>query len=58
VLLPIEDALGETEQANLPGTIAGHPNWQRKLSLALEEIAGNAAFGRIASALDEARQEL
>jgi 4-alpha-glucanotransferase len=58
VLLPIEDALGETEQANLPGTIAGHPNWQRKLSLALEEIAGNAAFGRVASALDEARQEL
>jgi 4-alpha-glucanotransferase len=58
VLLPIEDALGESEQANLPGTIAGHPNWQRKLSLALEEIAGNAAFARIASALDEARQEL
>ena len=31
VLLPIEDALGLEEQANLPGTISGHPNWCRRL---------------------------
>ncbi|MGV8917670.1 MAG: 4-alpha-glucanotransferase [Pseudomonas sp.] len=36
VLLPVEDALGIEEQANLPGTIDTHPNWRRRLP-------GNAA---------------
>ncbi|MFM9380720.1 4-alpha-glucanotransferase [Pseudomonas sp. UV AK001] len=31
VLLPLEDALGLDEQANLPGTIDTHPNWSRRL---------------------------
>ncbi|MBV8159030.1 MAG: 4-alpha-glucanotransferase [Dyella sp.] len=31
-LVPVEDLLGVTEQPNLPGTIAGHPNWQRRLN--------------------------
>lgn len=31
VLLPLEDALGIDEQANLPGTIDSHPNWSRRL---------------------------
>jgi (1->4)-alpha-D-glucan 1-alpha-D-glucosylmutase len=35
-LVQAEDMLGEAEQANLPGTLDGHPNWRRKLSLNLE----------------------
>ncbi|MGX1185744.1 4-alpha-glucanotransferase [Pseudomonas sp. F-14 TE3623] len=31
VLLPIEDALGIEQQANLPGTTDTHPNWSRRL---------------------------
>jgi 4-alpha-glucanotransferase len=31
VLLPLEDALGLEEQANLPGTVDSHPNWRRRL---------------------------
>ncbi|UWF46821.1 4-alpha-glucanotransferase [Pseudomonas sp. N3-W] len=31
VLLPLEDALGIDEQANLPGTTDTHPNWSRRL---------------------------
>ncbi|WP_248797828.1 4-alpha-glucanotransferase [Pseudomonas sp. MWU13-2105] len=31
VLLPLEDALGVEEQANLPGTLNSHPNWRRRL---------------------------
>lgn len=31
VLLPLEDALGILEQANLPGTLDTHPNWRRRL---------------------------
>ena len=33
-LVQIEDVLGESEQANLPGTIDEHPNWRRRLSRA------------------------
>ncbi|WP_106478815.1 4-alpha-glucanotransferase [Phytohalomonas tamaricis] len=29
-ILPVEDALGLVEQANLPGTINEHPNWRRR----------------------------
>ena len=32
VLLPLEDALGIEQQANLPGTVDIHPNWSRRLS--------------------------
>jgi 4-alpha-glucanotransferase len=32
VLLPLEDALGVEQQANLPGTIDAHPNWSRRLA--------------------------
>lgn len=31
VLLPLEDALGIEQQANLPGTTDSHPNWSRRL---------------------------
>lgn len=31
VLLPVEDAIGRTEQPNLPGTLDEHPNWRRRL---------------------------
>jgi (1->4)-alpha-D-glucan 1-alpha-D-glucosylmutase len=37
--LQIEDVAGETEQANLPGTVEGHPNWRRRMSMELREIA-------------------
>jgi len=29
-LPPLEDILGLEEQPNLPGTVEGHPNWQRR----------------------------
>lgn len=31
VLIPAEDALAEREAPNLPGTVAEHPNWRRRL---------------------------
>lgn len=30
VVVPLEDALGRTEQPNLPGTVNEHPNWRRR----------------------------
>jgi (1->4)-alpha-D-glucan 1-alpha-D-glucosylmutase len=39
VTVQLEDALGVTEQANLPGTTSAHPNWRRKLPETLEDLA-------------------
>jgi 4-alpha-glucanotransferase len=39
VALQIEDLLGETLPVNVPGTDREYPNWQRKVSVGLEEMA-------------------
>ena len=54
-LVQVEDATGELEQPNLPGTIDEHPNWRRKLSRPLEEILADPAFRALAAAINEAR---
>ncbi|GLK81501.1 4-alpha-glucanotransferase [Methylopila turkensis] len=49
-LVPLEDALGQTEQPNLPGTLDEHPNWRRRLPApAPELLAVQAAKDRLAS---------
>ncbi|WP_050478935.1 4-alpha-glucanotransferase [Herbaspirillum rhizosphaerae] len=37
-LLPVEDLLGLDEQPNLPGTVAVHPNWQRRLPATADSL--------------------
>lgn len=46
-----EDVLGMREQMNLPGTTSEHPNWRRKLPLALERWPDDAGFAELARAL-------
>ncbi|WP_439878814.1 4-alpha-glucanotransferase [Pseudomonas prosekii] len=46
VLLPIEDALGVEQQANLPGTTDSHPNWSRRLPGASETLLDNPDAAR------------
>jgi 4-alpha-glucanotransferase len=41
-LIPIEDALGRTEQPNLPGTVHGYPNWRHRLPVASDEALQSA----------------
>ena len=41
-LLPLEDALGLTEQPNLPGTIDQHPNWRRRTHRSVDRLLNNA----------------
>lgn len=55
MLLSIEDVAGEMEQANLPGTLDEHPNWQRTLSLALERLKDDERLHSLARAVDEER---
>ncbi|HEX6691238.1 MAG TPA: 4-alpha-glucanotransferase, partial [Burkholderiales bacterium] len=53
VLVQPEDVFELLEQANLPGSVEGHPNWQRKLPLEMERWAADRRVG----ALHESMQE-
>jgi 4-alpha-glucanotransferase len=55
-LVQLEDVCGESEQANLPGTTSGHPNWRRRLAQTLEEIAEDPRLRRVAALLAEGRR--
>ncbi len=56
MLVQLEDVVGESEQANLPGTTDAHPNWRRRMSLGLEEIAAGADFRRVTALILEGRR--
>ena len=55
--MQLEDAIGEGEQANLPGTSDSHPNWQRRLASQIEEIVAGSAMTRLAGRVGEARRQ-
>jgi 4-alpha-glucanotransferase len=56
MLVQVEDALGEAEQANLPGTVDAHPNWRRRLPVTLDELFAGPALARVAAAVSGARR--
>ncbi|MDP9902238.1 malto-oligosyltrehalose synthase [Variovorax ginsengisoli] len=43
MMVQLEDAIGMVDQANMPGTVDTHPNWCRKLTLDLQELAVDSA---------------
>ncbi len=49
VLVQLDDALEEFDQVNLPGTFNEYPNWRRKNSLDLDDIASGARLSALAS---------
>jgi len=53
VTASLYDVLGELDQPNLPGTVDEYPNWRMRLSLSLEQIAGDPRIARIAGILSE-----
>ncbi|AZC26842.1 4-alpha-glucanotransferase [Pseudomonas sessilinigenes] len=57
VLLPLEDALGIDEQANLPGTVEGHPNWRRRLAGSARRLLDDSDAARRLEQLARARQQ-
>ncbi|AJO78419.1 4-alpha-glucanotransferase [Pseudomonas sp. MRSN 12121] len=57
VLLPLEDALGIDEQANLPGTLDSHPNWRRRLAGSSAGLLDDADAARRLELLACARQQ-
>ncbi len=54
-MLQAEDLLGQKEQANLPGTVEQHPNWQRKLKLNIEAWGANSDIDEIVAAFNTER---
>jgi 4-alpha-glucanotransferase len=47
----LEDATGEREQPNVPGASEPHPNWRRKLSVGLEDLAEHPLFKALCAAM-------
>jgi 4-alpha-glucanotransferase len=54
VVVALEDVLDEIEQINIPGTIDQHPNWRRKLPVAIEDLAAHKNLRRVAEAFAQA----
>jgi 4-alpha-glucanotransferase len=50
VAIALEDVLGQIEQINIPGTVQQHPNWRRKLTVPLEDLAAHDGLRRVAQA--------
>jgi (1->4)-alpha-D-glucan 1-alpha-D-glucosylmutase len=55
MVVQLEDVLGLVEQANVPGSIEGHPNWQRRLPFALERFPEDARVLALSAALARLR---
>lgn len=47
----VEDLLGLPDQPNIPGTTDGHPNWRRRLPVAIEDFATAIDTTRLRQAL-------
>ena len=47
----LDDTVGASEQANLPGTIDEHPNWRRKSPIAIEALGEHPLFGAVTRAV-------
>ena len=51
MVVQMEDVLDVPSQANLPGTVDGHPNWRRKLPLQVEAWGRDARLKRLTRTL-------
>jgi 4-alpha-glucanotransferase len=55
-VIALDDILGVRDQINVPGSIAQHPNWRRKLPIAIEDLPGHDGLARVAQAFAQARR--
>jgi 4-alpha-glucanotransferase len=52
----LEDLLGVVDQPNIPGTVDEHPNWRRRMPLAVDEIMDVIDIKRLKHATRERSQ--
>ena len=55
LMVAAEDLVGDVEQPNLPGTYQEHPNWRRRLSVAIEELRNDPRMQAITAAIRRQR---
>ena len=55
VALQIEDLLGMVDPVNVPGTDAEYPNWQRKITASIEDIAARSDIAARLAEINRAR---
>jgi 4-alpha-glucanotransferase len=55
VALQIEDLLGMIDPVNVPGTFSEYPNWQRKLSASIEDMAARSDLAQRLAEINRAR---
>jgi 4-alpha-glucanotransferase len=53
-VIALDDILDVRDQINIPGTVEQHPNWRRKLPLALEDLGRHDGMRRVAQAFAQA----
>jgi 4-alpha-glucanotransferase len=58
LVVTLEDALGTTEQVNLPGTIDEHPNWCRRASVAIENLKRDSSLAAVADIMAQAGRSI
>jgi 4-alpha-glucanotransferase len=51
--ISLEDLLGVIDQPNIPGTVDEHPNWRRRLPLAVDEMAAAIDIAALKDATGE-----
>lgn len=51
----LDDLTDEQDQVNLPATTDQYPNWRRKQSLSLEQLASDPRVQTLAGILNKAR---
>jgi 4-alpha-glucanotransferase len=49
LMVSMEDLLEVAEQINIPGTVASHPNWRRRLPVTLAELIGHERVRQVAA---------
>ena len=54
--ISLEDLLGLIDQPNIPGTVDEHPNWRRRLPLAIDEIAAAIDIAALKGATNERKR--
>ena len=55
VALQIEDLLGMTDPVNVPGTYSEYPNWQRKVTVSIEDMAARSDLNARLAEINRAR---
>jgi 4-alpha-glucanotransferase len=52
LMVSLEDALGDINQVNVPGTIDEHPNWRRRQAISLDDLLPSSALASIATIME------